>query len=134
MLTETVVRACQPKDKPYRLYDGRGGLYLEVSTKGGRYWRVKYRYDGKERRLALGVYPEVTLTEARLRCERARAKLAAGIDPSPGRYDVQRDQRQRLALTAQRIAGCAFVANDEELAADFRLICMLAGVLRVGVR
>jgi len=50
-------------NKPYKMSDG-GGLYLEVSISGGKYWRLKYRFDGKEKRLAIGVYPTVTLKDA----------------------------------------------------------------------
>ncbi|MBN8508539.1 MAG: tyrosine-type recombinase/integrase [Burkholderiales bacterium] len=66
--------------EPGRYWDGRG-LYLEVHPAGGRYWRMKYRHDGKERRAALGVYPEVPLKLARDRAEAARAILARGRDP-----------------------------------------------------
>ena len=63
-LKDTDCRNAKPQDKPYRLYDEQG-LYLEVQPNGGRYWRLKYRFLGKEKRLALGVYPEVGLQEAR---------------------------------------------------------------------
>ena len=69
------------QDKPYRLYDEQG-LYLEVQPNGGRYWRLNYRFLGKEKRLALGVYPEVGLHEARRKCDDARGQLAGGQDPS----------------------------------------------------
>ena len=62
-LTDTKIRTAKPADKPKRLFDG-GGLYLEVSPKGGKWWRLKYRFGGKEKRLSLGVYPEVTLKDA----------------------------------------------------------------------
>src|SRR3546814_20632624 len=64
-------------DKPVRLFDGRG-LYLEATPTGRRYWRLKYRYAGKEKRLALGVYPEVTLAEARTYRDDARRQLREG--------------------------------------------------------
>jgi hypothetical protein len=63
-LTNTAIRNGKPGEKPFRLFDG-GGLYLEVSPTGGRWWRLKYRFDGKEKRLSLGVYPDVSLKEAR---------------------------------------------------------------------
>ncbi|MGH8354273.1 MAG: tyrosine-type recombinase/integrase [Pseudomonas sp.] len=71
----------KPQDKPYRLHDEQG-LYLEVQPKGGRYWRLKYRFLGKEKRLALGVYPEVGLQDARRKRDDARVQLANGQDPS----------------------------------------------------
>ncbi len=64
-LTARQVDTAKPKEKPYKLSDG-GGLYLEVATSGSRYWRLKYRYAGKEKRLAFGVYPEVSLGKVRI--------------------------------------------------------------------
>ena len=61
MLTDTEVRKAKPTEKTYRLYD-RDGLYLEVTAPGGKYWRLKYRLAGKEKRAALGVYPAVTFS------------------------------------------------------------------------
>ena len=55
-LTDAAIRNAKPQDKPIRLYDG-GGLYLEIAPNGGKYWRLKYRYHGKEKRLSLGIYP-----------------------------------------------------------------------------
>lgn len=80
-LKDTNCRNAKPQDKPYRLYDEQG-LYLEVQPNGGRYWRLKYRFLGKEKRLALGVYPEVGLQEARRKRDDARVQLASGQDPS----------------------------------------------------
>ena len=67
--------------KPYRISDS-GGLYLEVAISGGKLWRLKYRFAGKEKRLALGSYPEVNLKEARARSDHHRKQIAEGIDPS----------------------------------------------------
>lgn len=74
-----------------RHWDG-GGLYLEVTPKGSRYWRLKYRHGGKEKRLALGVFPEVTLAEARRRGDDARKLLRDGIDPSEQRKMDKADE------------------------------------------
>ena len=81
MLTKLLIDNAKPDAKPRRLADGRG-MYLEIAPSGGRWWRLKYRLDGKERRISLGVYPEVSLAEARERRELARQQLAAGIDPA----------------------------------------------------
>ena len=62
-LTDVEVRSARPREKSYRLADG-AGMYLEVSPAGGKYWRLKYRFAGKEKRLALGVYPDVSVKEA----------------------------------------------------------------------
>ena len=78
-LTETAIRKAKPADKTQRLYD-QGGLYLEVSPAGGRWWRWKYRFGGKEKRLSLGTYPDTGLADARERRDAARKLLAAGID------------------------------------------------------
>ena len=84
MLTATAVRQAKPADKTRRLYDEKG-LYLELTKAGGRYWRLKYRWEGKEKRLALGVYPDVSLAKARQRRDEARALLTDGVDPSAQR-------------------------------------------------
>ncbi|WP_289083456.1 integrase arm-type DNA-binding domain-containing protein [uncultured Spongiibacter sp.] len=79
-LTATEVKQAKSAEKPYKLADS-GGLYLLVNAKGAKYWRYKYRYAGKEKTLALGVYPEVSLKQARQKHQEARDKLAQGIDP-----------------------------------------------------
>ena len=89
MLKDINIRNAKPKDKLYRLFDGKG-LYLEVLPSGGKYWRLKYRYAGKEKRLALGVYPEVTLAVARERCDQARKALAVGNDPGELKKEAKR--------------------------------------------
>jgi integrase len=80
-LTDLEVRRARPREKAYRLTDG-SGMYLEVSPSGGKYWRLKYRFAGKENRLALGVYPDVSMKDARLRRDEARRLLANGVDPN----------------------------------------------------
>lgn len=83
-LTDTAIRKSKPTDKPLRLFDG-GGLYLELSPAGGKLWRMKYRHLGKEKRLALGTYPDTGLADARRKRDDARKLLADGIDPSEHR-------------------------------------------------
>lgn len=80
MLTEKTIVATRPRDKDYKLGDS-GGLYLFVTTKGHRSWRLKYRYAGKECRLVIGSYPEVSLKAARLRRDEVRLMLREGRDP-----------------------------------------------------
>ncbi len=75
MLTNIQIQKAAPVAKPIRLFDG-GGLYLEISPTGGKLWRFKYRFDGKEKRLALGKYPEISLAVARKRREAARELIA----------------------------------------------------------
>lgn len=79
-LTDTRVRNAKPTAKSYKLSDG-GGMYLLVTPDGARYWRLDYRFAGKRRTLAFGVYPTVTIASARTRREEARALLAKEIDP-----------------------------------------------------
>jgi integrase len=83
-LTDTKARNAKPKPRPYKRGD-RDGLYLLVHPRGAKYWRVKYRFAGKEKVLALGVYPEVSLRAARQRCADARELLAQGADPGAER-------------------------------------------------
>lgn len=79
-LTDAQLRSLKPVERTQRLFDG-GGLYLELTPAGGRYWRQKYRHEGQERRLSHGVYPAVTLAQARAKREDARALLRRGVDP-----------------------------------------------------
>src|SRR4249919_1643311 len=79
-LTDTRIRNAKPKPKPYKLSDG-GGMYLLVMPDGARYWRMDYRFAGKRRTLALGVYPTLSLSDARARREDARASLDRDVDP-----------------------------------------------------
>ena len=83
-LTDTLLRSAGPRAKAFKLFDG-GGLYLEVSPAGGKWWRWKYRHGGREKRLSFGVYPDVSLKAARVKREAARQQLAAGIDPGQAR-------------------------------------------------
>lgn len=87
-LTEAAAKQAKPKDKPYKLPDG-GGIYLEVMPTGSKYWRLKYRYGGKEKRLALGVYPVVSIATAREKARLAKAELADGNDPG----EVKKQQK-----------------------------------------
>ena len=83
-LTDTAIPRAKPKAKAVKLFDG-GGLYLEVNPAGGKWWRWKYRFGGKEKRLSLGVYPDVSLKAAREKRDAARQQLAAGINPGQAR-------------------------------------------------
>ena len=80
-ITHVAIVNAKPREKPYRLFDGRG-LYLEVSPSGGRWWRFKYRFQGKEKRMSLGVFPEVSIKEARESLDDVRRQLRAGLDPA----------------------------------------------------
>ena len=91
-LSNTAIINAKPRDKNYRLYDEKG-LYLEVTKAGGKLWRLKYRFGGKEKRLAIGSYPERSLKVAREARDQARTQLSNGVDPSAHK------QAQRAAET-----------------------------------
>ena len=80
-LTDTKCRSLKPKSKAYKVSDSEG-LYLYISPKGGKYWRMNYRYSGKHKTLAIGVYPNISLKEARQKRDQARILLSEGKDPS----------------------------------------------------
>ena len=102
-LTNTQVRNAKPKAKNYKLFDG-GGLYLEVSSSGGKWWRLKYRFHGSEKRISLGTYPEVSLKDARERRDDARKQLANGINPSEHRKAHKSAIHERAANSFEIIA------------------------------
>jgi hypothetical protein len=79
-LSDVTIRNAKPGNKQQKLYDG-GGLLLLVTPSGSKRWILKYRFAGKEKSLALGVYPDVPLADARKRRDDAREKLAANVDP-----------------------------------------------------
>lgn len=80
-LSDLAIRRAKPADKPVRLFDG-GGLYLEVTPSGGKLWRLKFRHAGKEKKLSIGSYPAVSLSDARDKAGEAKRALAAGVDPA----------------------------------------------------
>ncbi|MEZ0606173.1 tyrosine-type recombinase/integrase [Paraburkholderia sp. IW21] len=96
-LTDVAIRAAKPADKPLRLFDA-DGLYLEVAPAGGKWWRFKYRFGGKEKRISLGVYPDVGLRDARERRDGVRKLLANGVDPGVAR-------KMQKAATVERAAN-----------------------------
>lgn len=102
-LTNLQCLSIKSKETPFKISDSHG-LYLEVVPTGSKYWRYKYRFLGKEKRLALGVYPEVSLAEAREKRNAARKVLAAGIDPSQDRKDRKRKAVINAENTFETIA------------------------------
>ena len=93
MLTDKFCKNAAAESKPKRFFDS-GGLYLEVTPAGGKYWRLMYRYNGKEKRLALGVYPVVTLADARTKRDEAKKNVSVGTDPS-----LLKQETKRLGVT-----------------------------------
>lgn len=102
-LTDMAVRNAKPREKAYKLSDERG-MYLEVTPSGGKLWRLKYRFEGKEKRLALGKYPEVGLAAARERRDDARRLLSSGIDPSEERKAKAEEKRIEMSGTFEAVA------------------------------
>ena len=83
-MTNTSIKNLKARDKKYKAYDS-GGLFLEVTTKGSKLWRFKFRYLGKEKLLSLGKYPDISLKSARAKRDELRTQVAEGIDPSAHR-------------------------------------------------
>jgi integrase len=102
-LTDTHIRNAKPRAKPYKLSDG-GGMYLLVKPDGARYWRLDYRFSGRRRTLALGVYPTTTLSNARARREEARALLAQDTDPTVTKKATRRAAKLASETTFEVIA------------------------------
>jgi integrase len=102
-LSDAAVRKAKPEAKPYKMADG-GGMYLEVMPNGSKYWRMKYRHEGKEKRLAFGVYPDVPLTLARDRRDEARKLLAKDVDPGEHRKAVKAAKFERAGNSFEVIA------------------------------
>jgi integrase len=156
-LTDTCIRNAKPKAHAYKLSDG-GGMYLLVTPNGVRYWRLDYRFAGKRRTLALGVYPTVRLSNARVRREEARALLDQDIDPSAAKKATKRaaklandnsfeaisrewleNQRNRLApryraLLLARLEGDIFPQIGSRPIADIEALELLEMLRKVEKR
>lgn len=102
-LTDIAIRKAKPSIKPVKMFDG-GGLFLLIAPAGGKWWRLKYRFGGKEKLLSFGTYPDVTLRDAREKRDIARKHLAADIDPGANRK-------------AQKAANAGAVSDSFELIA-----------------
>lgn len=102
-LSELQIKNAKPADKPYRMADG-GGLYIEVSPSGGKLWRLKFRFNGKEKRLSLGTYPAVGLKAARTMREDARQLLVQGIDPAAHKQAQKASRSERAGNSFEVIA------------------------------
>lgn len=102
-LSDIAIRAAKPGPKPIKLSDERG-LFLLVAPTGGKLWRMKYRIAGKEKKLALGRYPDVGLREARERCTEARKLIASGIDPSEKKRAERLDATLKAETTFKAVA------------------------------
>jgi integrase len=115
-LSATQVKQTKPREKDYKLFDGKG-LFLLVKTNGAKYWRLKYRFHDKEKTLALGVYPEVSLKDAREKRGDARALLAQEIDPGLMRRVNKSMRRERASNSFETIAREWFAKYSVKLKA-----------------
>lgn len=86
------IKETKPRDKDYKLYDG-GGMYLLVKKNGSKYWRMDYRFRGKRKTISLGVYPQVSLKDAREKLRLAKMQLSEDQDPSATRKEERFAQR-----------------------------------------
>lgn len=102
-LTDAAVRSAKPAEKAYKLTDEKG-LYLIVTVKGGKWWRLDYRHSGKRKTLSLGTYPEVTLKEVRDKRDEARKAISQGADPSRQRRLVKLESRLAKENSFENVA------------------------------
>lgn len=114
--SDIACRNAKPKARPYKISDGHG-LYLEISPSGSKWWRLKYRFGGKENRISLGVYPTVSLKEAREKREAERKGLAEGVDPSRHRQ-MQRSRSAEAAANSFQAIALEWIAKFSSTWAD----------------
>jgi hypothetical protein len=95
-LTDTAIRTAKPTDKPYKLSDEKG-LFLLIQPNGAKYWRLKYRYGGKEKMLSFGVYPDIGLKDARTKRDEARNLLTKDVDPGEHKKATKAAKVERSA-------------------------------------
>jgi len=94
-LTDTTICNVKPTDKLQKLFDGNG-LFLFVASGGTKSWRWKYRFQGREKLLTFGVYPQLSLKEARAACADAKKMLSGGIDPAMQKKSLRASERTPL--------------------------------------
>lgn len=137
MLKDTTIRHATAREKPYKLFDG-GGLYLNITPSRGRWWRLKYHHEGRERLLSLGVCPQVSLKDARAKRDESRKLLAAGIDPSAHRRarKAARGGANSLEAVARRWNATCSPGSGPDLAARSRRLnsCRYSAALNPVVR
>ena len=121
-LTDVAIKNAKPRDKPYKVGDTLG-LFLLVQPSGGKLWRVKYRIDGKEKKLAIGIYPQVGLAEARRRRDAARELVAAGKDPGREKQREKVRSSQTPETTIMHSSRLTAMARPAKV--DSRFSCAL---------
>ena len=122
-LTDTAIKNAKPGDKPIKLSDEKG-LFLLVTPNGGKWWRFKYRFGGKEKLLSLGTYPQTGLKEARARRDEARAMIASGTDPA----ELRKTEKVTLSEAAQEREKAAelerLIQSGDPLPGSFRAVAI----------
>ncbi len=118
-LTDKGIKSIKPGLKPQKLFDG-GGLYLYVTTKGQKYWRYNYRYQKKQKTLSLGVYPAVTLKEARLKHQDAKKNLAEGEDPG-FKKKIDKAMKTELADNSFEAVAWLWFGKQKKWSANYRI-------------
>ena len=118
-LADRDIQSAKPKDSSYKLFDG-GGLFMLINPAGGKAWRFKYRFGGKEKQLSFGVYPAVSLTDARSKRDEAKKLLAEGIDPSERRKDIKRGSQltSEIQFMRDKITEIALLAARNKLSLE----------------
>ena len=120
MLTEVKLKSFKPREKVYKRADQQG-LYIRVAPSGAKYWRLKYYMgDSKERHLALGVYPEVSLKEARRHRDEARALIQDGVDPGEERKRRKAERKFDSENSFGQIADQWFAKNSKKWGSSHR--------------
>jgi integrase len=116
-LTDLDCRKAKPKESPYKIIDG-GGMYMMITATGSKLWRYNYRHDGKQKTLAIGAYPDVPLSLAREKHIAARAKVAAGIDPSEDKQAAKEAGKAENANTVQAVSEKWLLLHSAKVAAN----------------
>ena len=109
-LTATQIKTSKPKDKDYKLFDG-GGLFLLIATSGGKRWRLKYRFNNKEKIIALGTYPSISLKDAREIRDEYKSLIAKGIDPN----DQKKQSKEEINISEKKKENTFYKVSQEWL-------------------
>ncbi len=110
MLSDAKLRTLKPRERPYKVSDAEG-LFVLINPNGSRLWRLAYRFDGKQKLLAFGKYPDVSLADARDKLRDARKLLSRNIDPSAKRKTEDVERRETNANTFELVANEWFETN-----------------------
>lgn len=119
-LTDTKVKNAKPLDKEYKLTDGFG-MFLRITPKGSKYWQMAYRFDGKQKIFSIGVYPAVSLADARQRRDEAKRLLAQGIDPNAKKQaEVKELKAKRDNTRSFKAVAKAWFSTKKKWSEDYQ--------------